>query len=79
VKAVQIVEMGQGQKQSRMVAWSFHDDEARKGWRQALILLWSRLAGDPGDGGTIAGKAWQAQNRARASRARSRQRSNNYC
>ncbi|MGE8332995.1 MAG: 23S rRNA (adenine(1618)-N(6))-methyltransferase RlmF [Pseudomonas putida] len=31
-KAVRIIEMGQGQKQSRMVAWSFHDDAARKAW-----------------------------------------------
>ncbi|WP_176514612.1 23S rRNA (adenine(1618)-N(6))-methyltransferase RlmF [Pseudomonas faucium] len=32
VKARRIVEMGQGQKQSRMVAWSFHDDDARQAW-----------------------------------------------
>ena len=31
-KVVRIAEMGQGQKQSRMVAWSFHDDSARHGW-----------------------------------------------
>jgi 23S rRNA (adenine1618-N6)-methyltransferase len=31
-KAVRIVEMGQGQKQSRMVAWSFQDEpRARPG------------------------------------------------
>ncbi|WP_342649601.1 23S rRNA (adenine(1618)-N(6))-methyltransferase RlmF [Pseudomonas sp. REB1044] len=27
-----VVAMGQGQKQSRMVAWSFHDDSARAAW-----------------------------------------------
>jgi 23S rRNA (adenine1618-N6)-methyltransferase len=31
-KAVRIIEMGQGQKQSRMVAWSFLDDAARQAW-----------------------------------------------
>ena len=31
-KAVRISEMGQGQKQSRMVAWSFQDDNARLAW-----------------------------------------------
>ncbi len=31
-KVVRIAEMGQGQKQSRMVAWSFHDDSARHAW-----------------------------------------------
>lgn len=31
-KAVRIIEMGQGQKQSRMVAWSFHDAGARQVW-----------------------------------------------
>jgi len=31
-KAVRIVEMGQGQKQSRMVAWSFQDNAARQAW-----------------------------------------------
>ncbi|MNI95965.1 Ribosomal RNA large subunit methyltransferase F [compost metagenome] len=31
-KAVRIVEMGQGQKQSRMVAWSFHDHDQRQAW-----------------------------------------------
>ena len=31
-KAVRIIEMGQGQKQSRMVAWSFQDDNARQAW-----------------------------------------------
>ena len=31
-KAVRINEMGQGQKQSRMVAWSFQDDNARQAW-----------------------------------------------
>lgn len=35
VKAVRIVEMGQGQKQSRMVAWSFQDDSARQQWHAA--------------------------------------------
>lgn len=29
-----VVAMGQGQKQSRMVAWTFQDAEARKLWRQ---------------------------------------------
>jgi 23S rRNA (adenine1618-N6)-methyltransferase len=33
VKDLRIVEMGQGQKQSRMVAWSFHDESARQQWR----------------------------------------------
>jgi len=32
VKDLRIVEMGQGQKQSRMVAWSFHDESARQQW-----------------------------------------------
>ncbi|MCO7518031.1 23S rRNA (adenine(1618)-N(6))-methyltransferase RlmF [Pseudomonas guariconensis] len=32
VKAQRIVAMGQGQKQSRMVAWSFLDDSARQAW-----------------------------------------------
>ena len=32
VKALRIIEMGQGQKQSRMVAWSFQDDGARQQW-----------------------------------------------
>lgn len=32
VKARKVVEMGQGQKQSRMVAWSFHDQQARQHW-----------------------------------------------
>ncbi|MBC3414316.1 23S rRNA (adenine(1618)-N(6))-methyltransferase RlmF [Pseudomonas sp. SWRI51] len=31
-KALRTLEMGQGQKQSRLVAWSFHDDEARTAW-----------------------------------------------
>ena len=31
-QAQRIVEMGQGQKQSRMVAWSFHDQAARQAW-----------------------------------------------
>jgi len=31
-KAVRINEMGQGQKQSRMVAWSFQDQAARQAW-----------------------------------------------
>ena len=31
-KAVRTREMGQGQKQSRMVAWSYHDDAARQAW-----------------------------------------------
>lgn len=31
---VRVVEMGQGQKQSRMVAWSFQDASARQAWRQ---------------------------------------------
>jgi len=30
--AVQTLAMGQGQKQSRVVAWSFHDAAARKAW-----------------------------------------------
>ncbi|MBV4530177.1 23S rRNA (adenine(1618)-N(6))-methyltransferase RlmF [Pseudomonas sp. SWRI107] len=34
-KALRTLEMGQGQKQSRLVAWSFHDDEARIAWLQA--------------------------------------------
>ena len=34
-KALRTLEMGQGQKQSRLVAWSFHDDEARTAWLQA--------------------------------------------
>ncbi|NBA98048.1 23S rRNA (adenine(1618)-N(6))-methyltransferase RlmF [Pseudomonas sp. R5(2019)] len=29
-----VVEMGQGQKQSRFVAWTFHDPQARQAWRQ---------------------------------------------
>jgi 23S rRNA (adenine1618-N6)-methyltransferase len=29
---VRINEMGQGQKQSRMVAWTFQDDTARQAW-----------------------------------------------
>ncbi|MHC6227162.1 23S rRNA (adenine(1618)-N(6))-methyltransferase RlmF [Pseudomonas sp. X10] len=32
VQAQRVVEMGQGQKQSRMVAWSFHDSAARQTW-----------------------------------------------
>ncbi|AIR87995.1 23S rRNA (adenine(1618)-N(6))-methyltransferase RlmF [Pseudomonas cremoricolorata] len=32
VAARQVVEMGQGQKRSRMVAWSFHDQAARRAW-----------------------------------------------
>ncbi|MFA7892478.1 23S rRNA (adenine(1618)-N(6))-methyltransferase RlmF [Pseudomonas putida] len=35
--AVRVAEMGQGQKQSRMLAWSFHDDAARKAWRAEPI------------------------------------------
>lgn len=35
VKALRIVEMGQGQKQSRMVAWSFQDEAARQAWSAA--------------------------------------------
>jgi len=35
--AVRVVEMGQGQKQSRMLAWSFHDDAARQAWRAKPI------------------------------------------
>ncbi|MGB9088107.1 MAG: 23S rRNA (adenine(1618)-N(6))-methyltransferase RlmF [Pseudomonas farsensis] len=31
-RALRTLEMGQGQKQSRLVAWSFHDDEARTAW-----------------------------------------------
>ncbi|RWU25364.1 23S rRNA (adenine(1618)-N(6))-methyltransferase RlmF [Pseudomonas alkylphenolica] len=31
---LQVVEMGQGQKQSRMVAWTFQDANARQLWRQ---------------------------------------------
>jgi len=31
-KTLRTLEMGQGQKQSRLVAWSFHDDEARTTW-----------------------------------------------
>ncbi|MBF8741212.1 23S rRNA (adenine(1618)-N(6))-methyltransferase RlmF [Pseudomonas guariconensis] len=31
-KAQRVVAMGQGQKQSRMVAWSFQDDAARQAW-----------------------------------------------
>ncbi|MDD1013324.1 23S rRNA (adenine(1618)-N(6))-methyltransferase RlmF [Pseudomonas rubra] len=34
-----VVEMGQGQKQSRMVAWTFQDAAARQAWRQ---LHWSK-------------------------------------
>lgn len=34
-RALRTLEMGQGQKQSRLVAWSFHDDEARTAWLQA--------------------------------------------
>ncbi len=30
-----IVEMGQGQKQSRFVAWTFHDKALQEAWRQA--------------------------------------------
>ncbi|MCP6695238.1 23S rRNA (adenine(1618)-N(6))-methyltransferase RlmF [Pseudomonas donghuensis] len=30
----QVVEMGQGQKQSRMIAWTFQDAAARQAWRQ---------------------------------------------
>ncbi|MBJ9976141.1 23S rRNA (adenine(1618)-N(6))-methyltransferase RlmF [Pseudomonas sp. S75] len=33
-RSQRIVEMGQGQKQSRMVAWSFHDDAARADWHR---------------------------------------------
>jgi len=32
---VRIVEMGQGQKQSRMVAWTFQDEASRQAWRQS--------------------------------------------
>lgn len=35
VQAQQVVEMGQGQKQSRMVAWTFHDQSARQTWHAA--------------------------------------------
>lgn len=35
--AVRVIEMGQGQKQSRMLAWSFHDDAARQAWRAKPI------------------------------------------
>ncbi|MBA1201771.1 23S rRNA (adenine(1618)-N(6))-methyltransferase RlmF [Pseudomonas capeferrum] len=31
----QVVDMGQGQKQSRMVAWTFHDQTARQAWHAA--------------------------------------------
>lgn len=31
-KVVQIVEMSQGQKVSRFIAWTFHDDEHRRQW-----------------------------------------------
>ncbi|QBF25367.1 23S rRNA (adenine(1618)-N(6))-methyltransferase RlmF [Pseudomonas tructae] len=34
-----VVEMGQGQKQSRMVAWTFKDAAARQSWRQ---LHWNK-------------------------------------
>jgi len=37
VRAQQVVEMGQGQKQSRMVAWSFHDNAARHAWLQRRL------------------------------------------
>ncbi|PWB34982.1 23S rRNA (adenine(1618)-N(6))-methyltransferase RlmF [Pseudomonas sp. SDI] len=30
-----VLEMGQGQKQSRLVAWTFHSPEARQAWRKA--------------------------------------------
>ncbi|MCW2267953.1 Ribosomal RNA large subunit methyltransferase F [compost metagenome] len=33
-QVVRIVEMGQGQKQSRMVAWTFQDQASRHTWRQ---------------------------------------------
>ncbi|MNP85102.1 Ribosomal RNA large subunit methyltransferase F [compost metagenome] len=35
---VRVSEMGQGQKQSRMVAWTFQDANARQAWRQ---LRWT--------------------------------------
>ncbi|MNJ70134.1 Ribosomal RNA large subunit methyltransferase F [compost metagenome] len=35
VQDLRIVEMGQGQKQSRMVAWTFQDANARQAWRQS--------------------------------------------
>ena len=35
VKAQQVVAMGQGQKQSRMVAWSFQDAAARQAWHRS--------------------------------------------
>jgi len=36
----QVVEMSQGQKQSRFVAWTFQDQAQRQAWRQER---WSRL------------------------------------
>lgn len=35
VKAQQVVAMGQGQKQSRMIAWSFQDAAARQAWHRS--------------------------------------------
>ena len=29
-----VMEMGQGQKQSRLVAWTFQDPAARQQWRE---------------------------------------------
>ncbi|ROL74499.1 23S rRNA (adenine(1618)-N(6))-methyltransferase RlmF [Pseudomonas vranovensis] len=37
-----VVEMGQGQKQSRMIAWTFQDAVARQAWRQQR---WSKTQG----------------------------------
>jgi len=37
-----VVEMGQGQKQSRMIAWTFQDAAARQAWRQQR---WSKTQG----------------------------------
>ena len=34
-QAVRVMPMGQGQKQSRLVAWSFHGTPARRAWRGA--------------------------------------------
>ncbi len=33
VAARRVIEMGQGQKQSRVVAWSFHDEAGRRAWQ----------------------------------------------
>ena len=33
VVARRVIEMGQGQKQSRVVAWSFHDEAGRRAWQ----------------------------------------------